>query len=221
MAVVLCLGMVGSSFAYFTDMETSKANTFTMGTLDLEIRDNVALDPDGWEDGLNQTWTMGPIEPGISYVTNDLTLREVGTIAGNHVEITFDSAIDEQTAPPGVNPLVTDSNPVSLAQDLGKWLEVTSMLYSSDDLIWRITGLDFTPGWDVNGNGWLDLDDLVRSPAITADHGPLDDLLPPNLTGGEGSFYMTVVFRTEATSDVSGDVLTTVVSFTLNHNASQ
>jgi predicted ribosomally synthesized peptide with SipW-like signal peptide len=221
LSFLLAISIISSTLAYFTDVESSSNNTISMGTLGLQICDDGTWYPDDWCDGLDQTWTMGPMEPGVSYVTNDVALREVGTIAGNHVEITVSSAIDEQITPPGVNPLLADSNPASQPQDLGKWLEVTSMLYSGDDLIWRITSLDFTPGWDINGNGWLDMDDLVRSPAIAADHGPLDDLLPPNLTGGEGSFYMTVMLHSEATSDIQGDLMTLIVSFSLNHNPDQ
>ena len=33
MAVVLCIGLVGGAFAYFTDTETSSTNSFTAGTL--------------------------------------------------------------------------------------------------------------------------------------------------------------------------------------------
>ena len=72
-----------------------------------------------------------------------------------------------------------------------------------------------------NGNGWLDLEDLANEPAINADHGPLDDLTRPEDTGGEASLHMTVKFRTEADNDVQGDVLTLVVTFTLNEDPSQ
>ena len=221
MAVALCSGMVGSSFAYFTDVETSTGNTFTAGTLGLEIKDDSTWDPDPWGDGVDQTWKMDLMEPGVSFVTNYVAMREVGSIPGDHIEISFSSTIDEQTDPPGFNPVETDSNPVSETEDLAKWLEVMSMLYSSNDLKWEITGPGFTPGWDINGNGWLDLDDLARSPAIIADHGPLDDLNPPHLTGGEASFHMTVMFHAEATNDIQGDILTTIVSFTLNQHSSQ
>lgn len=39
MAVVLCLGLMGGAFAYFSDTETSSGNTFTAGTIDLEMND--------------------------------------------------------------------------------------------------------------------------------------------------------------------------------------
>ena len=39
MAVVLCLGLMGGAFAYFSDVETSEDNTFTAGTIDLAVND--------------------------------------------------------------------------------------------------------------------------------------------------------------------------------------
>jgi hypothetical protein len=187
----------------------------------LEIKDNSSWDPDPWGNGVDQTWKMDNMQPGITYVTNYVALKETGSIPGHHVEIRFSNAIDEQTDPPGFNPIDADTNPSSEPSDLAEWLEVSSMLFSGNDLKLEITGPGLTPNWDVNGNGWLDLDDLVRSTAVSADHGPLDDLPPPNLTGGEGSLHMTIMFRAEATNDIQGDVLTTIVDFVLNQNASQ
>jgi spore coat-associated protein N len=70
MAVVLCLGLVGGAFAYFSDTETSTGNTFTAGTLDLTVDD---------QDDPNVTpallgLTIGPLAPGDSnYVIVNVT----------------------------------------------------------------------------------------------------------------------------------------------------
>ena len=40
--------------AYFSDVETSSGNTFTAGTLDLQIRNG----NERWGDGVASTWTM-------------------------------------------------------------------------------------------------------------------------------------------------------------------
>jgi spore coat-associated protein N len=218
LATMLMLGMIGGAFAYFTDVETSTGNTFTAGTMDLEIKDDSTSDPDPWGNGVDKTWVMENMIPGISTVTNYIALRNIGDVAEDHVEISFSNTIDEETGPPGVNPVESDDNPASQARDLAKWLQVTSMLYSGTDLK---AAIETAPGYDVNGNGWLDLDDLARSPGITADHGPLDDLSPPRLTGGEASLHMTVKLNAGASNDVQGDVLTTTVTLTLNQDASQ
>ena len=62
MAVALCSGMVGSSFAYFTDVETSTGNTFTAGTLELKLRDG----GQEWSDGITVAeWTLSNMAPGV------------------------------------------------------------------------------------------------------------------------------------------------------------
>ena len=37
MAIVLCVGLVGGAFSYFTDTVTSNSNTLQAGTLNVEI----------------------------------------------------------------------------------------------------------------------------------------------------------------------------------------
>jgi predicted ribosomally synthesized peptide with SipW-like signal peptide len=213
MVVALGVGIVGSSLAYFTDVETSSGNTFSAGTLDLQIRDNGTWDPDPWGDGVDMTWVMDNMVPGGSSVTNHVFLRNFGSIQDGHVEISFSHEIDEDA-----NPVDSDTNPVSQPGDLAKWLEIDSMSYAPNNLK---TDIKSTQGWDVNGNGWLDLDDVARSPNIIADNGPLDDLVSPDDVGGEASFSMSLFFRPEATNDIQGDILITTVTFTLNQDASQ
>jgi spore coat-associated protein N len=212
-AAAVSVGIVGSSLAYFTDVETSTGNTFTAGTLDLQIRDNGIIDPDPWGNGVDLTWVMNNMVPGGNSVTNHVFLRNVGSIPGDHVEISFSNDIDETT-----NPVDSDTNPASEPEDLAKWLEIDAMTYAIYNLK---TNVKNTPGWDVNGNGWLDLDDVARSPNVIAEHGPLDDLVSPNDVGGEASFSMSLLFRPEASNDIQGDILITTVSFTLNQDASQ
>jgi predicted ribosomally synthesized peptide with SipW-like signal peptide len=205
--------MMGGAFAYFQDTETSGVNTFKAGTFDLQIKDNGTWDPDDWGDGVDLTWVMDNMVPGGDSVTNHVFLRNVGSIPGNHVEISFSHVIDEDT-----NPVDSDTDPDSLPEDLAKWLQIESMTYATSNLK---TNIMSTSGWDVNGNGWLDLDDVASSPSVIAEHGPLDDLVPPDITGGEASFSMSLLFRPEATNDIQGDILITTVAFTLNQHSSQ
>lgn len=214
LAIFLVIGLVGfGTYAWFQDTETSTGNTFTAGTLDLQVRDDGIADPDPWGDGVDLTWVMGNMIPGVSTVTNTVTLRNVGSIAGDHVEISFSNAIDELT-----NPVESDTDPGSDPEDLAKWIEITSMTYNAVDLKTDIQG---TGGYDVNGNGWLDLDDVARSAPVIAEGGPLDDLPTPTDVGGEVTLSMSLRFRAEATNDIQGDILTTTVTFTLNQDSSQ
>lgn len=85
MACVLCIGLVGGAFAYFTDTESSTGNTFTAGTLDLKIDQN----PDGgvfdYQDGvptMTVVWSdFGNMAPGF-YADPSVGIQNAGTIEG-------------------------------------------------------------------------------------------------------------------------------------------
>ena len=202
LAVILALGLMGGTFAYFQETQTSTSNTFTAGTLLMEISDDGTWDPDGWGTIVDRTWEMTNMVPGISEVTNHASIQEIGTLDGDHVEIVFSATIVPGTL---------------LPQDMAEWLEVTAMTYGSTSLF---NDVKATTGWDVNSNGFLDLDDLMRSGPVIASGGPLDDLTAPH-TVGFISLSMTIRFNEGATDDVQGATLTMVVSFILNQHSSQ
>jgi len=68
MAVVLCVGMVGGALAYFTDSQTSAANTFTSGTVKIALSGDVA-----------SGFTLTGMAPGDS-VTKYLYVTNTGTL---------------------------------------------------------------------------------------------------------------------------------------------
>ena len=74
MAIALVVGLVGAgTMAYFSDSETSTGNTFTAGTLDLNVGgENPNISPD---------FTLGTLAPGDSG-TITYTLNNVGSIDG-------------------------------------------------------------------------------------------------------------------------------------------
>jgi len=205
MAIVLVLGLVGvGAFAYFGDAETSIGNAFTAGTLDLKVSDT----NEGYGDGVSATWTMSNMQPGVDTVgPYTVSLQNSGSLAGNHVEISFSHSIDDT---PDVE---SDTNPDSVPADMAEWIEITSMSYS---------GSDFATGYtDANGNGFFDLDD-VTWPAYAAEGGILDNHpAPAPNNGGTRTFTMALRFNAGATKDIQGDTLTTVVTFTLNQDSSQ
>lgn len=76
MAIALAGGLVGAGvFAYFSDTESSTGNTFTAGTLDLEV------------DSENP-WTSTPVnvtcmEPGAAASPVNITCENVGSLTGD------------------------------------------------------------------------------------------------------------------------------------------
>jgi len=209
MAVVVCAGMVGTSFAYFTDVETSTGNTFTAGTLDLKMSDDNEYPPG---DGVSHTWSMSNMAPGVSNVGPwGVSVINSGTIGGGHVEISFSHEINDL---PDVS---SDTNPHSTPGEMARWLQILSMTYDGVTFV----GAMPTPGHalvDANHNGFFDLQDVTLPDNIAS----LDNLpAPPANSGGIISFTMHLLFNDGATNDIQGDTLTTTVSFTLNQVASQ
>lgn len=88
MAVALCVGMIGSAFAYFSDVETSQGNTFTAGTLAMRIADN----NEGWFDGapVSASWqSPSNWAPGETITTGIIRLENVGTIDIKYLFTTY------------------------------------------------------------------------------------------------------------------------------------
>lgn len=207
LAIFLVTGMAAGAgtSAWFQDTETSTGNTFSAGTLDLKLSDW----NEGFGDGVAATWTMSNMTPGVTAVGPfSVYLQNSGSTAAHHVEIRFSHTIDEAT-----NPVPSDTNPASAPGDLARWIQITLMTYNGVNFLTRLS--------DANGNGFLDLED-VTLPTNAAEGGPLDNLSPPPPNGGGmRALTMALAFNSGATNDIQGDILTTVVRFTLNQHSSQ
>lgn len=228
MAVALCSGMVGSSFAYFTDVETSTGNTFTAGTLNLKIRDGDHV----WRDGVTVAeWTLSDMVPGGSETNpGTIDLMNTGTIAGHHVEVgCYYTASD---GPPIGDMDTVNQNLPENWDSFAKYLEITYFMYQGDG--WWIQyqkGVGYTQstvvpppqptGWTADnwqisddGDGILSLYDLKIN--------PLDNLPPPNVGyTGLTTFEMKVRYHEDAGNDLQGDTLNLTMTFTLNQHSSQ
>ena len=202
LAIFLVIGLAGSgAFAWFSDTETSTGNTFIAGTFDLKVSDW----DEGPKDGVSYTWTMSDMQPGITTVGPfDVVLQNSGSIAANHVEISFSHSINDL---PDVE---SDTNKNSTPGEMARWIEITSCTYTGVNLSATLT--------NANGNGFLDLEDVT----LPANAAALDNLPPPlPNNGGSRTFSMALKFNSGATNDIQGDTLTTTVTFTLNQSSSQ
>jgi len=83
MMIVVAMAVGAGTMAYFDDTETSSGNTFTAGTLDLQIKD---ADED-WGDGVSSTWTT-PTDwaPG-DYFEAWIEMRNIGSIGVTHIRV--------------------------------------------------------------------------------------------------------------------------------------
>jgi len=203
----LTIGMVGAgAMAAFYDTEVSTENVFTAGTMDLELQDTD--EPFGPPQSVSATWTMFNMAPGVTMAGPwTINLRNIGSIGGDHVEISFSHTFTEGTP-------LEFGYPSSVAEDLAEWIQITTMTYCGVMLV----------GWggtitDANDNGFIDLDD-VTWPVNADPGGPLDNLLSPVL-GTDRHFNMGLVFNAGAPNAIQGDTLTMTVTFTLNQDSGQ
>ena len=206
LAIFLVIGLAGTgAFAWFQDTETSSGNSFIAGTFDLKVSDA----NEGFGDGVSATWTMSNMQPGVTTVGPlSVNLQNSGSIAANHVEISFSHSIDDT---PDVE---SDTNWSSVPADMAEWIEITTMTYNGTNFV-------TAPYTDANGNTFFDLDDLTW-PVYAAEGGLLDNKpAPAPNNGGTITFTMTLKFNAGATNDIQGDTLTTTVTFTLNQSSSQ
>lgn len=103
MAIALVIGLVGAgTIAFFSDTETSTDNTFTAGTL------NIELGTSSWSAGFNS------MKPGDT-VTFTLPVNNVGSMPLNYTVTTTLSG----TLAGGVNPCTQVTAPTSGSLDVG------------------------------------------------------------------------------------------------------
>lgn len=136
-AFLLFISMVGiSTFAYFSDTETSPGNQLTAGTLDLKTND---------VDGVVQTLYATNMKPGDTIGPSTIQLKNAGSVAGLTLDIAF-SYVESDGTPNTVN---------KNANDTAGMMEVTTLSYDGSNLLGSVS--------DVNGNGYKDIYDLVNA----------------------------------------------------------
>lgn len=213
--MVLTLSGVGT-YATFNDIETSAGNYFeTAGGEDLILFGGVG-DPIHL-DSVIKTWVMEDMFPGISECEQQLHLydKSSGPIPADYVMIHISNLCSEQ----GIEE--SDTMPNS-AEGLDTYLQILTLRYSNSNLLYH-TGIDdpatdnddpATP-WnevdDINGNGFVDLDDFE------AHH--IDYLTPvpqPDYASGQ-MISMKVRLHESTTNDYQGDLCAMTMSVSLMH----
>jgi predicted ribosomally synthesized peptide with SipW-like signal peptide len=221
--VALVSVLVGAgTFAYLTDTETSSANTFTAGELDLYMEDGGPV--------INSEWVMVNMKPGsgtTGTTSGKLNLWNIGTLDADHVEIYFTTVCNDLAFDAGEN---EESDTLDGAEGMDKYLRIVSMTYSDADdnyypIVWQDDeGSGLEDFWDesyvvnTNDNDYIDLEDL--------DGVTFDNLVPPNTNGDitdndDCEFIFTVKFDVSAPNDFQGDQCILTMSFTLNQDESQ
>jgi len=228
----IALLFTAGTLAYFSDVETSTDNTFKTGTLDILLTDGIVSATTAWE---RFDWKPGePCESG------ELRVWNLGTNKGDHLEFDFkltEYEDDNGNLTDGQNNGPESDTAPTTAAGMGKYLCIRSMSITwfvndvqqlQHNLVYN--GKATGPGvvgnstyglYDVNGNGYIDLDDLA-----TLD---LDNVAPPELdSNGQWNapdnylqINIDVGFNKTAGNEYQGDVTIMNITVTLNQVASQ
>lgn len=215
----------GGTLAYFSDIESSTDNTFTAGTLDLYLNNGHQVG-----DSVEMTWLRDDMKPGeCSGVQGAgweiITLRNRGGIVGDHVELLFENECTDPAWLAGDN---EESDTLDGATGMDAYMRITTLTYSSIDLLTEdgpdpmfvaTAGEGGPQVFDLNGNGFVDLQDLA---AQSGEGSPVDDLPTPG--PGQTSamdFEMHCCFDASAGNEYQGDRIEMTITFTLNQDSSQ
>lgn len=190
---MVCISAGAGTFSYLSDVETSEANTFTAGTLDLKIKDQ---DEFYYGDGVTATWTMSNMKPGDS-VNGWVRLRKDGSIKADKLDIDVVNTVIDPEGP--------ESDSEEGTTDLDKEMVIIEMKYYSKPGIAEINCLELLE--DKNKNGYVDLDDLETQ--------GIDGLKAPTHTTTK-DLNMTLQFDPFAGNYFQGDILNLTMTFTLH-----
>ena len=215
-SALLVIGMVAAgTFAYFSDTETSSANTFTAGTLDLKVSNDAST----YADGVTATWANANAAPGMTK-SGTVTLKNNGAtgITANHVEVKFANTV---TNSPSAAAIAADTGDSDIT-DISTVMVITNMTYGATNLLLQTVGGTFDNA-DIQAAasaasktaGTIKLSELnnVKLGTLTPLAG-----LAANATSG---FAMTVTIPTTVNNGIQGDSVTTTVTFALFQDASQ
>lgn len=139
LVIILLASFVGAygTYAYFTDTETSDANLFTAGTLDLALSGpsdtNAFIGHDNFAPG--------------DTANGSLVLTNAGTISSNDG--------DGHTVNLDIGVALTQTDADGASTDLSSYITVTTLTYDGADLLAGVT--------DTNGNSRIDLADVAAA----------------------------------------------------------
>jgi hypothetical protein len=221
--IAIAAAMVGVGLsAIFSDSETSTGNRITTsGSPDLFLQEGNQLG-----EGVQNTWVMSNMVPG-SVCGNTINIYDIGDggtrVSVSVVNICTDLGTEASDTAPG------------WAEGMDEYLQIivldytypkegtlikVSLLYQDDDNP-TADDDDSSTLWneldDLNGNGWVDLDDFENQivDAGTGQKGISNLPPPPPYRADYTSLRMTIRFHQDASNDYQGDKVEMTMTFTL------
>jgi spore coat-associated protein N len=195
MASVLCLGLIGGAFAYFTDTETSNGNIFQAGSMNLKYGINEAPT----YNNTNDYFSISNVYPGQSGSLYISFLNE-GTVNAAHLKMAWNTLVDYEN---GRYEQEIGAGDLTDTGDLSPFIEITH--------VWI----------DKDGNSTFDPGETNLIPATVALSALAagDDLdLGALNTGVPEYVYIAWQINTAATSIIQTDSTTVNALFTLSQN---
>lgn len=184
----------GGTLAMFSDMETSNGNTFAAEQMDLVLSDWNEKD----QNGITQTWYFKDVKPGDA-LAGEMVVDDLGELENTEINISFSVEERDPGFESGNN---EESDTLNGAQGMSEKFKVLYIYYTGA----YVHVNDFT---DVNGNGYIDLDDLdepVNEQVLTGLPGPVT---------GERTFLMDFKLPESVGNDYQGDEVAMNVTATL------
>ena len=136
-SIVSALSLLGgAAFAFFSDVGNSNDNLFAAGTFDLKLSDDT---PETDQDNVVASFGGTNFAPGSCTTVQELRLKNSGSVAGNHVDIT------EANSNPG----------------MAAFLRIDSLTYDSVDVLPKVL--------ESGNNSFKDLADWAASPSGVVD----------------------------------------------------
>jgi spore coat-associated protein N len=196
MTIALVGALIGGGvYAYFSDIESSTENTFTAGTLDLELTD---ANPTG-TDSETQTWVFTDMKPGDLDGATLTVNSKAGSIDG-FIDLSSISVTDDE----GTNP----ESETSGGNDLSDLLMVHMFFDVDGDGVYDV------------GDGDTD---IYGTSASYAQFSSMASAYNINyaLSGG-GTIYITLSYNWPSSAndnDAQGDITTFTFDVELDQNA--
>ncbi|MBI4080867.1 MAG: hypothetical protein HY430_03810 [Candidatus Levybacteria bacterium] len=157
LSILTALGLLaGSTLAAFSDTNTSSTNTFSTGSLDLQLSNDGTTFASG---GVTATFGASNLGPGDTSPVGTLTIRNAGTLAATDIDIAFANVNSDLGTP------------------LDAVLRVTTLTYDGANILPSLT--------DTDSSGFIELDELAAqglNGLALADLSPADHELVMQVT---------------------------------------
>jgi predicted ribosomally synthesized peptide with SipW-like signal peptide len=199
--------IAGSTWAFFSDTETSRSNQFTAGTLNLKLSDANESD----QNDVTASFGGSALQPGDTMGPSTVTLKNTGTLTADLVDIKFQNSITD-------NPSYDAADLGANITDMSTVMTISALSYGATDLLAKTDGVFDNADIEAadnagNNDGVITLSELNNI--------VIHDLTAPAANNGTKVFSITVDIARSVGNGIQGDEVDVTVTFGLYQDASQ